>query len=60
MDTLQRSTKMVRFVDAHKEQLQQEVAEKYKLYKRIAQLVEENRRLQKKVDRLQRRVNIKI
>jgi|DEB0MinimDraft_10_1074344.scaffolds.fasta_scaffold120549_2 regulator of replication initiation timing len=60
MDTLQRSTKMVRFVDAHKEQLQQEVAEKYKLYKRIAQLVEENQRLQKKVDRLQRRATIKI
>lgn len=60
MDTLQRSTKMVRFVNAHKEQLQQEVAEKYKLYKRIAQLVEENQRLQKKVDRLQRRATIKI
>ena len=60
MDTLQRSTKMVRFIDAHKEQLQQEVAEKYKLYKRIAQLVEENQRLQKKVDRLQRRATIKI
>jgi len=60
MDTLQRSTKMVRFVDAHKEQLQQEVAEKYKLYKRIAQLVEENQRLQKKVDRLQRHATIKI
>jgi regulator of replication initiation timing len=51
---------MVRFINAHREQLQQEVAEKYKLYKRIAQLVEENQRLQKEVDRLQRRANIKI
>jgi len=51
---------MVKFRDPWKEQMQQEVAEKYALYKKVAKLQRENEKLKKEVDTLKKHVNIKI